>query len=170
MKSAFKALSLFVILFLGGMVSRAAAAEWPAITADEKSMTSVPQQADAPAVILYREENTDDTKNFHTVYVRLKILTEAGRKYADVEIPVGRNPFTISQVSGRTVHADGSVIPLEDQPVDKIALRDHGVRCTSRRSPYLRSRSAVSWTIATACIIPKARAMRRNGWCKATSS
>lgn len=128
MKSAFKALSLFVILFLGGMVSRAAAAEWPAITADEKSMTSVPQQADAPAVILYREENTDDTKNFHTVYVRLKILTEAGRKYADVEIPVGRNPFTISQVSGRTVHADGSVIPLEDQPVDKIALRDHGVR------------------------------------------
>src|ERR1019366_4970791 len=59
---------------------------------------------------------------------RLKVLTEAGRKYANVEIPVGRSPFTISQLSGRTVHADGRIIPLEDQPVDRVVVRDHGVR------------------------------------------
>jgi Transglutaminase-like superfamily/Domain of Unknown Function with PDB structure (DUF3857) len=128
MNSRFKKLSLFVILFLGWTVSRSAAAEWPAITPEDKAMTSVPQQPDAPAIILYREENTDDTKNFRTVYLRIKVLTEAGRKYADVEIPVGRSPFTISQLSGRTVHGDGQIIPLEDQPVDKVAVRDHGVR------------------------------------------
>ena len=128
MNSHFKNLSLFVILFLGWTVCRSAAAEWPAITPEDKAMASVPQQPDAPAVILYRQENTDDTKNFRTVYLRIKVLTEAGRKYADVEIPVGRSPFTISQLSGRTVHGDGQIIPLEDQPVDKVVVRDHGVR------------------------------------------
>lgn len=128
MNSQFKHLSLFVIFLLGWAVSRSTAADWPAITPEEKALTSVPQQPDAPAIILYREETTDDSKNFRTVYVRLKILTDAGRKYGDVQIPIGRDPFTISQLNGRTVHADGQVIPLEDQPVDKIVASDHGVR------------------------------------------
>ena len=128
MSSHLKHLGFLVIFFLGWGVSRSAAADWPAIGANEKSMTSIPQQPDAAAVILYREDITDDTKNFHTLYLRLKVLTEAGRKYADVEIPVGHSPFTISQISGRTVHADGSIVPLEDQPVDKIVVHEHGVR------------------------------------------
>ena len=123
-----KHLTLFLLLFFGLAVSRSIAADWPAITPQEKAMASIPQQPDAPAVILYREETTDDTKNFRTVYFRIKVLTEAGIKYGDVEIPVGHHPFTISQVSGRTVHADGRIIPLEDQPVDKVVVRDHGVR------------------------------------------
>ncbi len=118
----------YLLAMLAGLVLPAATADWPAITPEDKAMTSIPQQPDAPAVMLYREENTDDTKRFRTVYVRIKVLTEAGRKYADVEIPVGRNPFVISELSGRTVHADGQVIPLEDQPLDKIAIKDHGVR------------------------------------------
>ncbi len=120
--------SLPLLVGLMGGALPAGAAEWPAITAEEKALTSVPQQPDAPAIVLDREENTDDTKNFRTVYVRIKVLTEAGRKYADVEIPVGRGPFTISQLSGRTVHADGQVIGLEDQPVDKVVVHEHGVR------------------------------------------
>jgi hypothetical protein len=127
-----KHISLLFALSLGMAVSRCTAADWPAITPDEKSMTNVPQQPDAPAVILYREDTTDDTKNFHTVYVRLKVLTEAGRKYADVEIPVGRSPFTISQLSGRTVHADGQVIPFEDQPVDQLVVQKGVSEVTSQ--------------------------------------
>src|ERR1019366_86925 len=119
---------LVLFFFFGFVVSRSIGAEWPAITPEEKAMTSIPQQPDAPAVILYREETTDDIKNFRTIYFRIKVLTEAGIRYGEVEIPVGRHPFTISQVSGRTVHADGRSIPLEDQPVDKVVVRDHGVR------------------------------------------
>ena len=122
-RSALFCLSLAVIL-----ISSARAADWPVITPDQKSITSVPQQPDAPAVILYREDTTDDTKNFRSVYVRLKVLTEAGKRYQDVEIPVGRSSFTISQVSGRTVQPDGQVVPWEGQPVDKIVVRDHGFR------------------------------------------
>ncbi len=123
-----KHLALFLLLFFGLAVSRSNAADWPAITPEEKAMAGIPQQPDAPAVILYREETTDDIRNFRTIYFRIKVLTEAGIKYGDVEIPVGHHPFTISQVSGRTVHADGRIIPLEDQPVDKVVVRDHGVR------------------------------------------
>jgi len=118
----------FYFAILACLISPAAAADWPAITAEDKNITALPQQPDAPAVILYREDITDDTKNFRNVYVRLKVLTEAGRKYQEVEIPVGRKPFTISQVSGRTVQPDGRVIPWDGQPVDKIVLHDHGLR------------------------------------------
>ena len=116
-------LSLFLIL-----ISFARAADWPPITPDQKSTSSVSQQPDAPAVIFYREDTTDDSKNFRSVYVRLKVLTEAGKRYQDVEIPVGHNAFTVSQVSGRTVQPDGQIVPWDGQPIDKIVVRDHGLR------------------------------------------
>ncbi len=108
MNSRVKNLSLFVILFLGwdGFRSPPPQSGPPLPRKTSRRQAFLNRQMRRP-IILYREENTDDTKNFRTVYLRMKMLTEAGRKYADVEIPVGRNPFTISQLSGRTVHADG---------------------------------------------------------------
>ena len=52
-------------------------------------MTSEPQAPGAPAIILYREVNRDDSGNtaHEDDYYRIKILTEEGRKYADIEIP-----------------------------------------------------------------------------------
>ena len=43
-----------------GLVVRAAAEDRPAVTPEQKAMTSIPQQPNAPAVILYREDITDD--------------------------------------------------------------------------------------------------------------
>jgi hypothetical protein len=91
-------------------------------------MTSLPQQPGAPAAILLREETADDKNNYHSVYMRIKVLTEAGRKYADVELPYNRRNFTIAQISGRTVHTDGSVVPFEGKPFDKVVVKGHGAR------------------------------------------
>jgi Domain of Unknown Function with PDB structure (DUF3857)/Transglutaminase-like superfamily len=91
-------------------------------------MASVPNQPGAPAVILIRQETDDDLLHYHSVYLRIKILTEAGRKYANVEIPYNRQHSGVADVSGRTVHADGSVVPLEGKPLDKVVLRQHGLR------------------------------------------
>jgi hypothetical protein len=52
-------------------------------------MTSVPEAPGAPAVILYRQVDRED-KIFGSqehVYVRIKVLTEDGRKYGVVKIP-----------------------------------------------------------------------------------
>ena len=106
--------------------STCAAVDWPPIAPEDLALTAVSQQPGAPAVILLHEETADDPNNNHSVYMRVKVLTEAGRKYADVEIPYSRSDFTISDVSGRTVHADGSIVPFEGKPFDKVAVRTKG--------------------------------------------
>jgi hypothetical protein len=62
---------------------------FPPVSPDELKLTSEPQAPGAPAIILYRQVDRDD--NGHTShedsYIRIKILTEEGRKHADVEIP-----------------------------------------------------------------------------------
>jgi hypothetical protein len=126
--SATKSFAFFLLPFLMAAVVASAAADWPQISPEEQSMTSVPEQPGAPAVILLRQENDDDNLHYHGVYTRIKVLTEAGRKYADVELPYNRRGFVIDQVSGRTVHADGTVVPFEGKPFDKVVLKGHNLR------------------------------------------
>ena len=62
--------------------------EWQPISQEELKMTSMAEAPGAPAVILYRQVDRDDGRTPHeNTYVRIKILTEEGRKYANVEIP-----------------------------------------------------------------------------------
>ena len=82
-----------------------ARADWPPIDPADLAMKDVKEQPGAAAVILLREENDDDPLHFHSTYERIKILTEAGRKYADIELPYDRHGFRIDSISGRTVHA-----------------------------------------------------------------
>jgi hypothetical protein len=116
------------LLLLSVSPKQTMAADWPQITPEEQAMTSVPQQPGAPAVILNREEVADDTKHFHSVYTRMKILTEAGRRYADVRLPFDRRNFNIDSISGRTVHADGSIVPFEGKPFEQVLTKGHGVK------------------------------------------
>ena len=94
--------------------------DWPAIAPEDLKMTDLPQQKGAPAVVLRREEVANDPENYHSVYMRIKILTEAGRQYADVEIPYSRRKFRIDGVSGRTVHPDGSIVTFDGKVFDKM--------------------------------------------------
>jgi transglutaminase-like putative cysteine protease len=107
-----------------------AAPSWQQPTAEELSMTSQPETPGADAVYLNREETTDDRgnsvgamegytelqQNFHTLYVRLKVLTEAGKKYADVRIIYPGRAFSVDDVQGRTIHSDGTITPLTNKP------------------------------------------------------
>jgi hypothetical protein len=99
------------------------AADWQTPTAQELSMTEEPAAPNAAAVYLYREEISDDKLHMHSMYVRLKVLTEEGKKYADVEIPYERRGFSIDAVAGRTIHSDGSIIPFTGKPYDKIIAK-----------------------------------------------
>ena len=100
-----------------------ARADWPAIAPEDLKMTDLPQQKGAPAVVLLREEVANDPQNYYSVYMRIKILTEAGRRYADVEIPYSRRNFKIDGVSGRTVHADGSIVTFDGKVFDKMVVK-----------------------------------------------
>jgi Domain of Unknown Function with PDB structure (DUF3857)/Transglutaminase-like superfamily len=114
---------ILIVVFTWMAAEAARAADWPPIGPEELSMTTIKEQPGAPAAVLLREETVDDPNNQHTTYMRIKVFTEEGRRYADVEIPYSRSYFTIDQVSGRTVHADGSIVPFDGQVLDKEVFK-----------------------------------------------
>jgi Domain of Unknown Function with PDB structure (DUF3857)/Transglutaminase-like superfamily len=87
-------------------------------TGEELKMTADPKAPGAAAVYLYREETTDDHLHFHSYYERVKILTEKGKELATVRIPYEHGSFKVTDIKGRTIHADGSAIPLTAKPED----------------------------------------------------
>jgi hypothetical protein len=99
-------------------------------TPAELKMTSIPQVPGAPAVYLFREETTEDALHMFSVYVRLKVLSEAGKEYANVEIPFLKDQagYTVDNIQGRTIHSDGSVTPLTAKPYDKLVDKIGGYK------------------------------------------
>jgi hypothetical protein len=99
-------------------------------THDELSMTSLPGFPGVAAVILNKEEITRDDMHSATHYARIKILTEDGKKYANVELPyvvtsgdayntIG-NEKSLEDIQGRTIHPDGTIIPFTGKPYLKV--------------------------------------------------
>ena len=118
--------SLFVsLLFLSLSIlpSAALAADWQQPTPDELKMTSEPAAPNADAVYLYREETTDDKLHVESVYVRIKILRDEGKKYGDVEIIGSSNYSGITDIQGRTIHSDGTAIPITGKPYEKLFFK-----------------------------------------------
>jgi hypothetical protein len=102
--------------------------DWLPVSQEELKMTGIPQQPGAPAVVLYREEVDDDLKHSRMEYIRIKILTEDGRKYGDIEIPYDSKYQEIPAVQGRTIQPDGTVSNFEGKPFDRVLMRGNGVR------------------------------------------
>jgi Domain of Unknown Function with PDB structure (DUF3857)/Transglutaminase-like superfamily len=89
-------------------------------TKEELEMTEDPKVPGAAAVYLYREETVDDKLHYHTFYERVKILTEKGKELATVHLPYERSDFKITNIEGRTIHPDGTVISLTAKPADLV--------------------------------------------------
>ncbi|HEY0758092.1 MAG TPA: DUF3857 domain-containing protein [Acidisarcina sp.] len=116
--------AVLAVLCLASLPSIASAISWQQPTPEELSVTSDPRAPGAAGIYLYREEIGDDKLNFHSLYVRLKVLTEEGKKYGDVEMPVfERAHYRIADVQGRTIHSDGTVIPYTGKPMDKLVVK-----------------------------------------------
>jgi hypothetical protein len=102
--------------------------DWLPVTQEELKMTSIPQQPGAPAVMLYYEEIDDDLTHSQQAYVRIKILTEAGKKYGDVEIPYDGKYLEINSLRGRTIHPDGTISNFEGKPFDRVLVKGNGAQ------------------------------------------
>src|SRR6202521_3124831 len=117
---------LVLLLFVGAAVRRtqpvSAGDEWQPISQEELKMTSVPEAPGAPAIILYHQVDRDDsagrTPNEFD-YVREKIFTEEGRKYADVEIPFMKNVESIQSIKARTIRPDGTIVNFDGKIYEK---------------------------------------------------
>jgi Domain of Unknown Function with PDB structure (DUF3857) len=102
-----------------------AAVGFQPVSPDELKMTGEPLAPGAPAIIFYRQVDRDD--NGHTShednYVRIKILTEEGRKYANVEIPYLKKSQDVVSVRGRTIKPDGSITDFDGKVYEKELVK-----------------------------------------------
>jgi Domain of Unknown Function with PDB structure (DUF3857)/Domain of Unknown Function with PDB structure (DUF3858) len=118
----------FLILLCAALFSTPARAgdEWQPLDPAELKMTSEPLAPGAPAIYLYRQVDRNDSgRAGHTEfnYVRIKILTEEGRKYANVEIPYSKAVTGISAIRARTIHADGSIVNFEGKILENTIVK-----------------------------------------------
>ena len=117
MSSTLRRLVPLALLLLS---AQAWADSWTQPTQEELQMTAEPAAPGAAAVYLLRDECADDKLHSHTFYVRLKVLTERGKEYADQEISYEGAQFKVFGVEGRTIHSDGSIIPFVGKPYEKL--------------------------------------------------
>jgi hypothetical protein len=103
-----------------------AAADWLPISPDELAMASEPKAPGAAAIILYLQVDRDDTSPDEIIYTRIKVLTEEGRRYADVEIPYLREIESVRYIQARTVQPDGTVVEWDGQAFDKTIVKGRG--------------------------------------------
>jgi hypothetical protein len=106
----------------------ARAEDWLPISPDELKMTSEPKALGAPAIFLYRQVDRYDNGPSEAVYARIKILTEEGRKYADVEIPFDKAREGVHGIQARTIHADGSIAKFDGTVYEKPIVQARGVK------------------------------------------
>jgi hypothetical protein len=138
-------------MLLGAAAPLAAFGQFQAPTAEELKMTSDPKAPGADAVFLNREETENDPQHYKTFYARIKVLTEKGKELATVQIGYEKNfavsdaddkernrdkerqtrdintynlHFEVAAISARTIHPDGTVIPLpEGQAADLMSVK-----------------------------------------------
>jgi hypothetical protein len=104
------------------------------ISQDELKMTSEPHAPGAPAIILYRQVDRDD--NIHTPhedhYFCIKILTEEGRKHANIEIPFVKEFDNVANIRARTIRPDGSIAEFDGKVFEKELVKERGAKVLAK--------------------------------------
>lgn len=126
----------------------AAAADFPPITDEERALTSVPGEPNAPAVVLYRKgeflmagygTQRGGNTSLLRVQVRMKILTEAGKSSGEVVISHS-NERRLHGFQGRTVLPDGRVVPVpSDAQFVRKTSRTHKTFTTAVAFPAVQA-------------------------------
>ena len=108
----------------------AKAVNFQPVSPDELKMTAEPKAPGAPAIILFKQVDRDDRGQtaHEDVYLRIKILTEEGRKYADVEIPYDKQEGSIVNLHARTIKPDGTVVNFSGKVFDQTIVKTRGVK------------------------------------------
>ena len=123
-------LFIFPILLTSTTRYASAGIGFQPVSGHELSMTSEPAAPGAPAIILYRQVDRDDNSRVthQDNYFRIKILTDAGRSYADVEIPFIKGTFDVSNIHARSIAPDGAITNYEGKVFEKTIVKARGLK------------------------------------------
>jgi hypothetical protein len=105
------------------------------VSADELKMTKEPLAPGAPAIILYRQVDRDDSGRgtiHEDDYYRIKILTEEGRKRGDIEIPFLKSMSEVVHIQARTIKPDGTIVDFNGKVFEKTLVKARGLRVLAK--------------------------------------
>ncbi|HEY2324488.1 MAG TPA: DUF3857 domain-containing protein, partial [Thermoanaerobaculia bacterium] len=98
-------------------------------TPEELAMKGVETAPGTPAAIL--DWVHVDELGATSDYYRIKVFTDDGKKYADVEVPyIASYPANgqVTDIAARTTHPDGTIVPFDGKVYDKLLYKgSHGV-------------------------------------------
>ncbi len=117
-------------------------------------MKDLLEQPGAQACVLYRDEYTNDEQGVITVYKRIKVLTEAGRRFADVQIAYEKFDYDVTDLRARTIHSDGTVVEFHGKPLDKDVVKSKSVKVKvkSFSLPDVQVGSVLEYRYPRACM------------------
>ncbi len=118
--------SLFLrspVLLLAALSPALVYAQFQPPNPDELKMTADPKAPGADAVFLDIEEIANDPMHYQTYYARIKVLKEKGKELATVSLPYLRGSWKVTDIKGRTIHSDGTIIALTAKPEDLLAVK-----------------------------------------------
>ena len=117
-------LALVIILGIALPAAEAQTAPpWPPITPEELALKDSPLALGEPAVILNYEVQTDNVNSTETIYFRIKVLRDEGKKYANVEIPYFENLAQVEEIRARVTSPDGHSEEFNGTIYDKEIVR-----------------------------------------------
>jgi len=122
--------SVFLWIILSSCSLPAWSVGFQPISPAELKMTGTAKAPGAPAIILFRQVDRDDRGRTarEEVYFRIKILTEEGRKYADIEIPFYRQEGNVVGIHARTIEPDGTIVNFSGNAFTKEIVKARGVK------------------------------------------
>ena len=101
--------------------------DWREITPQDREIKEVPGDPGASAIQLFFADYRDDDVRYQFFYHRIKILTEEGKKYANIEIPIFPW-YHFDGVKARTIHPDGSIVDFTGKPFEKVLAKTRDVK------------------------------------------
>lgn len=124
----------------------ALASDFAPVTEEQRSLSSVPGEPDAPAVYLFSKaefwmmDPLQRARNsWFKVQQRLKILNQEGQqKFAEVKVRHSRY-LRFSNLKGRTIMPDGEVVPLTDAVFTQVESERKGWLITSFPFPAVEA-------------------------------
>lgn len=131
MKQRFLCLSFAVLLVAGSAAARNID-DFRNATPEELAMKSVAMAPGASAVILDWVQRKDDIDFHESAYIRIKIFTDEGKKYGDVEIPYYPKYWDLRHVDARVTRPDGTIVPFSGKMYDKTVVKTGGIHVVSK--------------------------------------
>ena len=154
--SRLRTLSALTALALMAFASwPAAVAQWSTdfspVSKEELELKDNPANPGAAAMILYRAVRDDDVERSRTEYYRIKVFTDGGKKYGDVEIPWIPKATQVGEIRARTVLPDGTPLEFHGEVFDKTVLKKKKLKVQVKAFslPQVQKGSIVEYSYTT---------------------